>query len=112
MYIDHIEFINGRLVKDEYYYSNHLHPCPPGELIGVLIDEFKHWSNEKFAAKMGFKTMDVYELLNGMKPVTQPLAAKLAKVLGASEQFWLRQETLYRTHLASLARRAANASDH
>ena len=44
----------------------------------------------------------VHQLIYGSKEITVATASKLSKMLGASEQFWLNRDKMYRESLSSI----------
>jgi len=71
----------------------------PGNTILDILRERKI-STETFVQQMGQPADCVHQLIYGNSPITEATANQLSKVLGASEQFWLNREKIYRESLS------------
>src|SRR5438132_3135646 len=70
----------------------------PGETIVDALSE-RDLSREAFARAMKEPVAEMDRLLAGERPLTADLAKRLVKVIGGSEQFWLRREAQYRQNV-------------
>ena len=68
---------------------------PPGETIADLLRE-RGLSESDFAEKTSLTPGEVKRLLQGDLSILEPLAQRLAQVLGSSVEFWLLREWRYR----------------
>jgi HTH-type transcriptional regulator/antitoxin HigA len=75
----------------------------PGDTIIDILNE-KDITLDRFALQMGHSEEFIEKLIGGDKEITIDISEKLAKVLGASEDFWLRREFQYREDLVRLKR--------
>lgn len=75
---------------------------PPGETIADLLEE-KDWTEAELAKDLDCTIEDLRELINGKAAITKDTAAKLSRVLGSTEEFWLEREAQYRAALAKIA---------
>ena len=83
------------------------HPIHPGEM---LLDEFlgpAGVSQRQFAAKLGWTTAKLNELVKGKRGVTADSALDLAKALGASPELWMNLQTMWDLRLAEVRRKAS-----
>ena len=67
----------------------------PGETIADVL-RLRQLSITEFAAAVELTLKDVIALLEGRMTMTIALARQLSKVLGASVQFWMSRDYLYR----------------
>lgn len=67
----------------------------PGETIVDILRQ-RHQSVGEFAGLMGLSTEDTDHLLSGHSSVTMTVARKLVEVVGASVEFWMHRDFLYR----------------
>ena len=74
---------------------------PPGDTIADLIQE-RDWSQIELAARLGYTTKHVSQLINGKAAVTEDTSLRLERVLGGSPGFWLTREAQYRAQRARL----------
>jgi HTH-type transcriptional regulator / antitoxin HigA len=74
---------------------------PPGATIGDLLEE-RRCSIRDFASQMQKSAQEITRLLNGIEQLTPDWAQRLAKTLGATPDFWLRREELYRVEFKRL----------
>lgn len=78
---------NGTLVH--FRLPSHREPIHPGE---ILLHEFlkpHRISQSAFAVRMGVSFPRLNEIINGKRAITADTALRLARVLGASANFWL-----------------------
>ena len=75
---------------------------PPGDSIADVINE-REWTQVQFANQLGISKKQLNRLILGEVELTNEMANRLAKVLGSTEQFWLRREAQYRKQLARLS---------
>jgi len=71
----------------------------PGETIAELLEE-QSLSTDAFAQRIGQSFSFAEELLSGEAVITADIAERLAGVLGASKNFWINREALYRKAIA------------
>ena len=69
----------------------------PGATIMDAIEE-RGWTVDELAAKLPWPT--IKEVIQANEQITEPLAEKLATVIGGSKEFWIRREQNYRTDLS------------
>ncbi|MBM2811343.1 MAG: ImmA/IrrE family metallo-endopeptidase [Chloroflexi bacterium] len=80
---------------------------PPGDTISDLVEE-SGWTQADLAARLGYTTKHVSQLVNGKAALTEDAALRLERVFGGPAQFWLIREAQYRgqcAHLAANSRR-------
>lgn len=85
---------------------------PPGETIEDLLEE-NGWTQSEFAQRMGFTPKHVNDLIKGRSTISAEAAARLARVLGSTPQFWLNRDAQYRVALERerLRRAAGDEAD-
>ena len=82
--------------------SAQFHPdwvSPPGETIEDLLSE-RGWTQVELAERMGTTKKHVNDLVKGRAAITPGSATSLARVLGATTDFWLVREAQYRAALS------------
>ncbi len=82
-------------------------PAHPGEM---LLEEFLRpmgVSQRQFAAKLGWTTAKLNELVKGKRGVTADTALDLAKVLGTSPEIWMNLQMMWDLRRAEARRRAS-----
>ena len=67
----------------------------PGDTILDILRQ-RRMSENQFASIMGLSAEDADHLLSGRSSITMMLARKLAEVVGASVEFWMYRDYLYR----------------
>lgn len=67
----------------------------PGDTIVDILRQ-RHLSGREFAAMIGLSAEDADHLLSGRSSVTITVARKLVEVVGASVEFWMHRDFLYR----------------
>lgn len=83
---------------------------PPGAtVLDVLLE--RDISVNQFANDIQKESEEVSRLLHGVEPLTADWAQLLADRLGASPNFWLRREELYRSDVHRLCEMAAARND-
>jgi addiction module HigA family antidote len=83
------------------------HPIHPGEM---LLEEFLRplgMSQRQFAAKLGWTTAKLNELVKGKRGVTADTALDLAKALGTSPEIWMNLQMMWDLRRAEVRRRAS-----
>ena len=83
------------------------HPIHPGEM---LLDEFMRpagVSQRQFAAKLGWTTAKLNELVKGKRGVTAESALDLAKALGTSPEIWMNLQMMWDLRRAEIRRKAS-----
>ena len=83
------------------------HPIHPGEM---LREEFlvpMGTSQRQFAARLGWTTAKLNELVKGRRSVTADSALDLAQALGTSPELWMNLQTLWDLRRAEERRRAS-----
>jgi len=71
---------------------------PPGETIIDMLRE-SGLTLEQFSKLLNVEVIQIKHLINGYLSITEPLAIKLAEILGSNEEFWLNREFNYRQSL-------------
>ena len=82
-------------------------PVHPGEM---LLEEFLRpmsVSQRQFAAKLGWTTAKLNELVKGKRGVTAETALDLAKALGTSPEIWMNLQMTWDLRRAEARRRAS-----
>jgi addiction module HigA family antidote len=82
-------------------------PVHPGEM---LLEEFLRpmgVSQREFAAKLGWTTARLNELVKGKRGVTADTALDLAKALGTSPEIWMNLQMMWDLRRAEARRRAS-----
>ncbi len=82
-------------------------PIHPGEM---LLEEFlrpKGISQRQFAAKLGWTTAKLNELVKGKRGVTADSALDLAKALGTSPELWMNLQMMWDLRRAEVRRKAS-----
>lgn len=69
--------------------SNGMRPVHPGEVLREDYLTPLNMSDSHFANETGIPIEDVTGILAGQRAVTTDIAARLAKTLGTSPEFWL-----------------------
>ena len=75
----------------------------PGDTIIDIMEE-RELSTEDLAISLGLSSIITQKIIDGAEFITEELSVKLAKTLGASEDFWLRREFQYRESLVRLSK--------
>lgn len=75
---------------------------PPGDSIADVINE-RGWTQDQAANQLGVSKKQLNRLIRAEVELNNEMAIRLAKVLGSTEQFWLRREAQYRQQLARLS---------
>lgn len=81
---------------------------PPGDTISDVLHE-RGMDVSELASELRLSRDYADGLIAGHNPVTQEVAERLQSFLGASADFWLRREALYREHSARLFRESGKA---
>ena len=82
-------------------------PIHPGE---ILLEEFlrpAHLSQRQFAAKLGWTTARLNELVKGKRGVTADSALDLARALGTSPELWMNLQMAWDLRRAEVRRKAS-----
>lgn len=82
-------------------------PIHPGEM---LLEEFlrpRGISQRQFAAKFGWTTAKLNELVKGKRGVTADSALDLAKALGTSPELWMNLQMMWDLRRAEVRRKAS-----
>ncbi len=74
---------------------------PPGNTIAQILRE-REMSTFEFAMEIEQSLDDVQALLDGRAPISIATARQLARVLGASVEFWMSRDCQYRDNAARL----------
>lgn len=85
-----------------------VNPIHPGQM---LLEEFLRPGNvsqRAFAAKIGWTTAKLNELINGKRGVTAESALDLAEALGTSPELWLNLQMHFDLNKAQAKRRKAS----
>ena len=72
---------------------------PPGHTIISILDE-REMTVEQFAHQIGRSAAVAQKILDGSQAINVDLARQLARILGASENFWMAREHDYRASVA------------
>lgn len=78
---------------------------PPGATIADLLEE-RDQPIREFANSINSSIANLSRLLFGVEPLTTDLAERLSGALGASPDFWLKREEMYRADLKRLVENA------
>lgn len=76
---------------------------PPGDTIADILDE-KKMTISDFAQRMGYSGRQANSLLSGQREITPQIAERLQETIGASSDFWMKRELLFRERLERLQR--------
>lgn len=79
---------------------------PPGATIADLLEE-RGQPIRDFANSIDSSIASLSRLLFGVEPLTSDLAERLSSALGASPDFWLKREEMYRADLKRLVENTA-----
>lgn len=71
----------------------------PGYYIQEILED-KCWTQEDFAKRLGTTPKNLSCLINGKQRLSADMAAKLSRMLGTSENYWLNLQTAYDTLIA------------
>ncbi|MCZ0953918.1 MAG: HigA family addiction module antitoxin [Chloroflexota bacterium] len=82
-------------------------PFHPGEIIREEFLEPGGVTQAALAAKLGWTTTRLNELINGKRGVTAAAALDLAEVLGTSPKLWMNLQATFDLDRAIKARRVA-----
>ena len=82
-------------------------PFHPGEIIREEFLEPGGVTQAALAAKLGWTTTRLNELINGKRGVTAAAALDLAEVLGTSPKLWMNLQATFDLDKAMKARRVA-----
>ena len=72
-----------------------LRPTHPGELLREDVLPAVKLPKTEIARLLGMSRQNLYEILDGKKPVTVPTALRLAKLFGGSPETWLRMQAAF-----------------
>jgi HTH-type transcriptional regulator / antitoxin HigA len=75
----------------------------PGETIADILEE-QNLSRDTFAARIGFKTTEIKNLLEGRLKLTDEIAQRLEVALGIPATFWIKRESQYTEDVSRLQR--------
>jgi HTH-type transcriptional regulator / antitoxin HigA len=78
---------------------------PPGDTIGDVLNA-RGWSMADLAGRLEQPESRVRELIEGRTAITIRTATKLAAVLGATVEFWMSRDALYRQTVSRLQQEA------
>ena len=84
---------------------------PPGATILDLLIE-RQCSVREFANQTHRSAHDIARLLSGIERLTPDWASQLAQTLGASPDFWLRREELYRKDFERICNKSDAETSH
>ncbi|MDJ1497629.1 HigA family addiction module antitoxin [Cytophagaceae bacterium DM2B3-1] len=73
----------------------------PGSTIADILEE-RNMTISSFAQGMDISIDSINNLIDGKVSIDQRMASKLAKILGSSEQFWLKRQQNYDISVAKL----------
>ena len=82
-------------------------PFHPGEILREEFLEAGGITQAALAAKLGWTTTRLNELINGKRGVTAAAALDLAEVLGTSPKLWMNLQATFDLDKAARARRVA-----
>ena len=82
-------------------------PFHPGEILREEFLEPGRVTQAALAAKLGWTTTRLNELINGKRGVTAAAALDLAEVLGTSPKLWMNLQATFDLDRAIKARRVA-----
>jgi len=83
------------------------HPIHPGEILPAEFLSPAGVSQRQFAAKLGWTTAKLNELVKGKRGVTAESALDLAKALGTSPELWMTLQMRWDILLAEIRRKAS-----
>lgn len=66
----------------------------PGYYLKEMIEE-SGVSEKEYALRLGITQHKLYSLLQGNDCITEEIAKKIAKLLGGTEEYWLRLQTAF-----------------
>ena len=82
-------------------------PVHPGEMLREEFLRPMGVSQRQFAAKLGWTTAKLNELVKGKRGVTADTALDLAKALGTSPEIWMNLQMMWDLRQAEARRRAS-----
>jgi antitoxin HigA-1 len=77
-------------------------PLHPGKVIADVLMEFSV-SKSEIAARLGISRQHLHSLLDGRKPLSPSVAAKVAALLGGGTELWLRIQASFDAWEADLS---------
>ncbi len=69
-------------------------PLHPGKVIADVLMDF-NVSKSEIAARLGISRQHLHSVLDGKKPVSPVVAAKVGALLGGGTELWLRIQASY-----------------
>jgi antitoxin HigA-1 len=85
-----------------------LAPAHPGEQLEEIVIPATGRSKSEIARLLGISRQTLYEIINGARPITPSIAARLGKLFGDGPGIWLRMQA---AHDAWVAEREIDVSD-
>jgi addiction module HigA family antidote len=70
----------------------------PGETIDELMYHHKI-SLEELSERLGVTMIDLANLMNGNRPITDQLAARLEDIFNVEKQYWVNLEKIYSSEI-------------
>jgi antitoxin HigA-1 len=67
-------------------------PTHPGEILRADVLPAIRMTQTEFAQRLGVSRLTVSELLHGKRGLTPDMAARIARLLRSSPEFWLRMQ--------------------
>jgi addiction module HigA family antidote len=83
-------------------------PAHPGEQLEEIVIPATGRSKSEIARLLGISRQTLYEIINGARPITPSIAARLGKLFGDGPGIWLRMQA---AHDAWVAEREIDVSD-
>lgn len=77
---------------------------PPGDTIADILDD-NNLTTHDFAQRMECSEQTANKLLSGRTRITPRIASQLQETTGASSEFWLKRESIFRERLRAQQRR-------
>lgn len=72
-----------------------LEPTHPGEVLREIVLPAVKTPKAEIARLLGVSRQQLYDILNGRKPVTTQMALRLQRMFGGTAETWLRLQEAY-----------------
>ena len=70
-------------------------PAHPGEQLEEIVIPATGRSKSEIARLLGISRQTLYEIINGARPITPAIAARLGKMFGDGPGIWLRMQAAH-----------------